>query len=169
MKADTVLAAGKRNIAVELYDSPIRMDFASPSSPNVPAHQGCLLCCCWEFSKPHTYQCCRRGSVTRGSLTMWHCPVGFITRFQQMTLYPIHVPLGRRYASAQAHGACWGTPAFRLLFCHVSNTSRYFFPLSVGASWQCPAGGMLFSGCPGGLAVAVLCGGCDLWRRMFHS
>lgn len=44
----------------------VMMDFPRLSLPNILTHRCCLLCCYWDFSKPHTYQCYQWGNVLRG-------------------------------------------------------------------------------------------------------
>lgn len=146
------------------------MDSARLSSPNVPTHQRCLLCSSWDFSKPHTYQCYQQGNVMRGDLTMWHCPVGFMTRFQQMTFYLTSFSLGGLTHLSTGSRGRLATPAVRWLFCRVSKISGHLLPLLSGTVLAVSCTRNVVLGRPWGLlAVGVLVSSCDLWQRMFHS
>lgn len=151
LQADTILTAA-------LPDSPFRMDLAGLSSRKIPAQRACLLCGCWDVSKPHAYQCYGQGNVMRGQPDNVALSCGIYD--QVSTNDPLsHLFFPGSFDPPQRGptGGCLQTPAFSLLFCRATHLSRYIFSTP---DWHCP-GSVLrmeccFRGSPGGLAVVVL-------------
>lgn len=113
----------------------IMMDFPRLSLLNILTHECCLPCCYWDFSKPHTYQCYQWGNVLRGSLTVQHCPVGFMTRFQQMTFFPIYFSLGQLIRLNAGSWRVSGNTCFQIAFLlHL----QHFWALLSTLDWHCP-------------------------------
>lgn len=69
-----------------------------------------------------------------GSLTMWHCPGGFMTRFQQMTFYPICFPLGGLISFCTGSWGIFGNTCFQMAF--LLHLQRCWALLSA-LDWHC--------------------------------
>ena len=149
---------GEENRAVELYDSPRRMDLASLSSPNIPANQGCLLCCCWGFFKPHTYQCYWRDNVMRGQPDNVALFCGICDRVLTNDSLS-HVFCPGLFAAPQRglEGDIWE----HLFSCFVSSISRYIFPLFTGTVLAASCRWNVVSGQSGGVGSGSSGGSCD--------
>lgn len=150
---------GGKNRPVEIYDSPRRMDLASLSSPNIPANQGCLLCCCWGLFKPRTYQCYWRENVMRGqpdNVALFCGIYDWVLTNDSLS----HVLFPGLFATPQCglEGGVWE----HLFSCCVSNISEYIFPLFIGTVLAAFCRWNVVLGQSGGVGSGSSGGSCDL-------
>ena len=81
---------------------------------------------------------CYEGAAWQCGIVLWDLWLGF----NKWPFLSFVFPWGGGYASTLANGGCLGTPAFRLLFCLISNISGHFFPrlsgpaLAVSCRWN---------------------------------